>query len=323
MIDNDFILVTREMVKDLTSYDDGVRLKAEQKARALLADPVPPAGGKPEVRAAFDAWFIHDRALDPQTDTTLIDGPFEPWRAWKACADQYSAHVARLQAEVERLKTMSDNYCSLLMDANSELTKARECIAHVLGLLRADKSTHAQHAIILYQGAPSNEFNQSAPADKKECTSCDGSGEFVDAIGDWRGYCSCPAGVELKNRPAPADKGHGEPHAHEWDINDQGTATVCSVCGVRSSDEQPAPVASPKMCDCNQGRLPCTCKEPAPAEFDKGAALESLAKQIYESWQSQPGYLPWVNGGNSLKQDEARRIASRTFELALANQVEE
>jgi hypothetical protein len=33
------------------------------------------------------------------------------------------------------------------------------------------------------------------------CTSCDGSGEYTDAIGDWRGYCSCPDGVALKNKP--------------------------------------------------------------------------------------------------------------------------
>jgi hypothetical protein len=33
-----------------------------------------------------------------------------------------------------------------------------------------------------------------------ECTSCDGSGEYIDAIGDWRGYCSCSAGVTLKER---------------------------------------------------------------------------------------------------------------------------
>ncbi|AYG07718.1 hypothetical protein D7M10_11730 [Pseudomonas fluorescens] len=34
-------------------------------------------------------------------------------------------------------------------------------------------------------------------------------------------------------------------HVHEWDINSEGTATVCH-CGTRSSDEpaeQPAPVA--------------------------------------------------------------------------------
>ena len=52
------------------------------------------------------------------------------------------------------------------------------------------------------------------------------------------------------------------------------------------------------------------------------SCLESLAKQIYQSWESQPGFHPWVEGGNSAKQEEARQIASRTFELALANQVD-
>lgn len=37
--------------------------------------------------------------------------------------------------------------------------------------------------------------------------------------------------------------------------------------------------------------------------------LETLAKEIYESWASQPGFTPWVYGGNSLKQDEARKAA--------------
>lgn len=37
------------------------------------------------------------------------------------------------------------------------------------------------------------------------CTSCDGSGEYSDAIGDWRGYCSCAAGVELKNSSPQAE----------------------------------------------------------------------------------------------------------------------
>lgn len=40
---------------------------------------------------------------------------------------------------------------------------------------------------------------QPAPvAHESECTSCDGSGEYTDAIGDWRGYCTCPAGVEAE-----------------------------------------------------------------------------------------------------------------------------
>ncbi|MEB0170067.1 hypothetical protein [Pseudomonas sp. CCC4.4] len=39
-----------------------------------------------------------------------------------------------------------------------------------------------------------------APAAKgdPECTSCDGSGEYIDSLGDWRGYCRCPAGIAAK-----------------------------------------------------------------------------------------------------------------------------
>ena len=40
---------------------------------------------------------------------------------------------------------------------------------------------------------------QRAPvAHESECTSCYGSGEYTDAIGDWRGYCTCPSGVEAE-----------------------------------------------------------------------------------------------------------------------------
>lgn len=40
---------------------------------------------------------------------------------------------------------------------------------------------------------------RSAPeAHESECTSCDGSGEYTDAIGEWRGYCTCPAGVDAE-----------------------------------------------------------------------------------------------------------------------------
>jgi len=38
------------------------------------------------------------------------------------------------------------------------------------------------------------------------------------------------------------------------------------------------------------------------------AANEAAAKALYETWHSQPGYLPWQDGGNSLKQDEAREL---------------
>jgi len=38
------------------------------------------------------------------------------------------------------------------------------------------------------------------------------------------------------------------------------------------------------------------------------AEREACAKALYETWHSQPGYLPWQDGGNSQKQDEAREL---------------
>ena len=43
--------------------------------------------------------------------------------------------------------------------------------------------------------------------------------------------------------------------------------------------------------------------EPAPT-------VERRAKEIYESWKDQNGYVPWVERGNSLIQDEARTLAA-------------
>ena len=36
---------------------------------------------------------------------------------------------------------------------------------------------------------------------------------------------------------------------------------------------------------------------------------EIEAREIYDGWKSQEGFVPWVKGGNSLKQDEARCLA--------------
>jgi len=38
-------------------------------------------------------------------------------------------------------------------------------------------------------------------------------------------------------------------------------------------------------------------------------SLEIRAREIYESWNQEPGYVPWVVGGNSLRQDDARQLA--------------
>ena len=52
---------------------------------------------------------------------------------------------------------------------------------------------------ITYPNGLSRPAYCAAPvAHESECTSCDGSGEYTDAIGDWRGYCTCPAGVEAE-----------------------------------------------------------------------------------------------------------------------------
>lgn len=41
---------------------------------------------------------------------------------------------------------------------------------------------------------------------------------------------------------------------------------------------------------------------------------EDAARAIYDGWKDQPGWVPWSNDGNSLKQDEARRLAAMSQE---------
>lgn len=50
-------------------------------------------------------------------------------------------------------------------------------------------------------------------------------------------------------------------------------------------------------------------------------AVETAAKLIYETWKDIPEYRLWQNGGNSLQQDEARRIARQFIELASQQEV--
>jgi hypothetical protein len=42
--------------------------------------------------------------------------------------------------------------------------------------------------------------------------------------------------------------------------------------------------------------------------------IEQLAKLIYMQWIHSNGFVPWVDGGNSFKQDEARKIAKEFIE---------
>jgi hypothetical protein len=38
--------------------------------------------------------------------------------------------------------------------------------------------------------------------------------------------------------------------------------------------------------------------------------IEVKAREIYDTWKDQRGWVPWVLAGNSLMQDKARRIAA-------------
>jgi hypothetical protein len=42
--------------------------------------------------------------------------------------------------------------------------------------------------------------------------------------------------------------------------------------------------------------------------------VEAVAKAIYSQWIAVLGYMPWVEGGNSFKQDDARRLAREAID---------
>jgi hypothetical protein len=44
-------------------------------------------------------------------------------------------------------------------------------------------------------------------------------------------------------------------------------------------------------------------------------AVEAKAKEIYEGWCNDPGYSPWVEGGNSHRQNAARDAARKILSL--------
>lgn len=45
------------------------------------------------------------------------------------------------------------------------------------------------------------------------------------------------------------------------------------------------------------------------ANTELKAAVERAAQRIYETWSDSAGYVPWVQGGNSMMQQKAWRIA--------------
>lgn len=54
---------------------------------------------------------------------------------------------------------------------------------------------------------------------------------------------------------------------------------------------------------------------PSPA-----VVTELVAKAIYSQWADLPGYVPWVERGNSIRQDDARELARAHIAAALTKQ---
>ena len=48
-------------------------------------------------------------------------------------------------------------------------------------------------------------------------------------------------------------------------------------------------------------------------EVHNDQLIEAVAKAIYKQWVAAPGYVEWVEGGNSFNQDDARRLARKAL----------
>ncbi|WP_122870677.1 hypothetical protein [Pseudomonas viridiflava] len=98
---------------------------------------------------------------------------------------------------------------------NNKPNDVRAVPVELLEITTSFIESHAEAFAKLNHGKRSDAFDKlsaelrailAQPADQQgepvACTSCDGSGEYIDALGDWRGYCCCPPGIELKARHA-------------------------------------------------------------------------------------------------------------------------
>ena len=56
---------------------------------------------------------------------------------------------------------------------------------------------------------------------------------------------------------------------------------------------------------------------------DGSQQREVTAREIYEGWRDEKGWVPWVEGGNSLMQDKARREAAPGVPVAHPTQPEQ
>jgi len=115
------------------------------------------------------------------------------YNADKLTADQLDGKV---QWGIDHLVDVHEKRLTAAEQRNATLEKAvQQSIEWFESISSADGSGHADLARAIRRMTKPTELVPAA------CTSCDGSGEYIDAIGDWRGYCSCPAGVALKNKP--------------------------------------------------------------------------------------------------------------------------
>lgn len=193
----------------------------KNELRAALAEPVPPAGVEPEAMPQRRSWS----GIASWQQRAEIN-------AWNAACDAWGPHVNRLQAEVERLRTVVKEveeqyvyYFGVAMrviternSLQSELTKAREAWE---GIVEYFPEGHSDGECFSVEKAKAVLSNQSAPAEESY-PPCDYCGTVPD-YHPWHGSglingeesphihaCNeCRAKL-----PAPADKGQGEPLIH-------------------------------------------------------------------------------------------------------------
>lgn len=168
------------------------------------------------------------------------------------------------------------------------------------------------------------------------CWNCGDTGDVHDIVGEWRGKCDCVA-AQLIDVSSERDQLKAQVESlkqnrlslDNFDLDAEWTAlrkdaeryrwvepVFAGLFGIASLDTHidaamgKGEKVAEGIADAEAGNL--IDLDAVKAKWsDKRAdrQLEAAARQIYESWSDQSGYVPWVEGGNSLKQDEARRLA--------------
>lgn len=89
-------------------------------------------------------------------------------------------------------------------------------------------------------------------------------------------------------------------------------AAELEAAAVRALLDDPAPQIDPEMLKAAARMLQSVAAREAAASE---ACIEATARAIYQQWFEQPGWVPWVEHGNSTRQDDARRLARRALPL--------